>query len=82
MFSVFEIIAFEHVSGISLNYDENIYGRQSTCYETVLRLHIWLKKMFCKWICLGLMENEGESGAVLVSAVIVNREHLDSGKVF
>ena len=40
MFTDFEIMAFEHVLGISRNYDENIWERHSTCYETVLRIHI------------------------------------------
>ena len=36
MFSVFEIIAFELLARMSLNYDENRCAWQSTCYETVL----------------------------------------------
>ena len=38
--------------------------------------------MFSNSIILGLMENSGESTAVLISAVIVTREHVDSPKVF
>ena len=37
---VFEIMVFEHASGISLNYDGNTCERQSTCYERVLRFYI------------------------------------------
>ena len=38
--------------------------------------------MFSISICLGVMENEDESDAVLISAVIVTREHVDFPKVF
>ena len=31
MFAVFEIMAFEHIAGNSLNYHENTYDRLSTC---------------------------------------------------
>ena len=31
MFKDFEIKTFEHVSGISLNFQDNIWERQSTC---------------------------------------------------
>ena len=40
MFKVFEIMAFENVAGISLNYDENKCDRQSTYYQTFPRFHI------------------------------------------
>ena len=40
MFSVCERMAFEHVAGNSLNYDENTCDLQSPCYQTVLRLQI------------------------------------------
>ena len=82
MLRVFEIMAFEHIAGISLNYDKNTCDRQSTCYQTVLRFYIWLKEMFSNSICLGLTEDHGESVAVLISAVFVTREHLDWPKVF
>ena len=62
-------MAVEHVAVVSLNYDENTYDPQSTCYETVLKFHIWLKEMFCNSICLALMENQDESAAVLTSGV-------------
>ena len=52
------------------------------CYQTVLRFHICLKEMFSNLIFLGLMENFDESAAVLISAVIVTSEHVDSPKVF
>ena len=38
--------------------------------------------MFFNSICLGLMENENESAAVLISVVFVTGEHADSSKVF
>ena len=75
-------MAFEDLSGISLSYDENICERQSTCYKTVLRFHIWPKEMFHNSVCLGFMENKDESAAVLIYAVIVTREHVDSRNVF
>ena len=40
MFKVFEIMAFGHVAGISLNYDQNTCDPQSMCYQTVLRFLI------------------------------------------
>ena len=40
MFVVFEIMAFEHVAGNFLNYDENTCDGQSMCYQTVLRFQI------------------------------------------
>ena len=57
MFRIFEIMAFEHVGGIALNYDENTCDRQSTIYQTLLRFHLGLKQIFLNLICLGLMEN-------------------------
>ena len=57
MFRVLKIVAFEHVSGISPNYDENRWERQSPCCEKVLKFHISKKEMFSNSICLGLMEN-------------------------
>ena len=57
MFRDFEIMAFEHVSGIFLKHDKNTCERQSTCYQTVLRFHILLKEVFSNSICLDLIEN-------------------------
>ena len=82
MFRVFQIMAFEHVSGISLNYDKQTCERQSTCCQTVLRSQIWLKEMFSNSICIGLMENLAESAAVLILAVFVTRQHVDSPEMF
>ena len=31
MFAAFKTMAFEHVAGNSLNYEENTFERQSTC---------------------------------------------------
>ena len=70
-------MAFEHIAAISLNYDEDTCDRQSTCYQTVLRFHIWLKEMFSNSVCLGLIQNEDENVAVSISAVFVPREHVD-----
>ena len=82
MLRVFEIMAFKHVAGISLNSYKNTCDWQSTCYQTVLSFHISLKEMFSNSICLGIMGNYCESAAVLISAVSVTPEHLDSPKVF
>ena len=57
MFSVFETVAFEHVSGISLNIDKNTCEPQSMCYETVLRFNIWIKEMVSNSIVFVIMEN-------------------------
>ena len=75
-------MALEHVAGISVNYDKQIFERQATCYENVAKFHIWLKEMFSNSICHGLMENSDESAAVLISAVFVTREHDDSPQLF
>ena len=75
-------MAFEHFSRISLNYDKNTRERESMCYETVLIFHIWLKEIFSNSICLGSVENKDEGAAVLILAVIVTGEHVDSQKVF
>ena len=56
-FSVFELMAFEHVAGVSLIYDENTCDPQSTCDQTNLSFQILLKEMFSNSICFGLMEN-------------------------
>ena len=81
MFRVFQIMALNPVSRISLTYDGNTCERQSTCYQTVLRFHIQLKEMFSSSISLCLIENLDESAAVLISALFVSREHIDSPRV-
>ena len=81
MFRKFEIMAFEHVSGIFLNSDKNIWEQQSTCYQTVPKFQIWQKDVFSNRIFLGLMEISYVSAAVLIPAVIVTRERFDSPKV-
>ena len=48
--------------------------------QTILRLYIWLKKE--NSISLGLIENQDERAAMLISAVFVTREHINSRKVF
>ena len=40
MFFVFQIIVFEPVAAVSLNYEENTCDRQSTGNQTVLRFQI------------------------------------------
>ena len=82
MLTVFEIIAFENVAGISLTSDKQTCERQSTCFQTVKGFHIWLKEMFCNSVSLGIMENYDESAAMLISAVFLTREDVDSPKVF
>ena len=72
------IMAFEHVSEISLNYDENACELKSKCYQKVLRFHIRLKGMLSNSICLGLMKNKDENAAVLISAVFLTGEAFDS----
>ena len=52
MFRAYEIMAFEHGAGISLNYDKNACDRQSICYQTVLMF-----QMFSNLICPSLMES-------------------------
>ena len=75
-------MTLEHVARISLNNDKNTCDRESTRYQTVLRFQIKLKEMFSNTICLGLIENLDESGAVLIWAVFGTPEHVDSRKVF
>ena len=52
------------------------------CYQIVMKFNISQKEIFCNWICFGLMEIYDVSAAVLISAVIVTREHVESPKVF
>ena len=40
MVAVFETMAFEHVAGNSVNYNENTCDGQSTCYQTVLKFQV------------------------------------------
>ena len=82
IFWIFEVIAFEAVTGIFLNYDKNASDRQSTCYETLVRFHIWLRDMFSNVICLGLMESHHKSAVLQVSAVFGTSEHVHSRRMF
>ena len=66
MFRLYDIMTLKHVARISLNNDKNTCDRESTRYQTVLRFQIRLKEMFSNTICLGLIENLDESGAVLI----------------
>ena len=54
--TVFEIMAFKHIAGTSLNSDKNTFYQQRTCYQTVLRFQICLKETFPNPVCLGLIE--------------------------
>ena len=82
MFSVFEIIALEHVAGISLSYEENTSDQRWTCYQGVLRFQIWIKNNFSTSISLCLMENLGESAAVFISVFVGTSKYVDSWKEF
>ena len=55
MLSLLKIIASELVAGIFLNYAKNACDRPSTCWQTVLRFHIWLREMSSNSNCLGLI---------------------------
>ena len=58
MFPVFEIMAFEHVAGNSLNYGGKTCDMwQSRCYETVLKIQTRLTEMLSSSISLWLMGN-------------------------
>ena len=71
-------MTFEHIAGISLNYDDNPCGRQSTCYQTVLRFQMRLQEMFSNSISVGLMENYDKSAGVLITELIVPPDLVDS----
>ena len=43
-FLALELMVFERVPGIYVNYDENTCDRQSTCYQTVVKFQISLKE--------------------------------------
>ena len=75
-------MSFEHVAGISLNYEKQTRDRQSTCYQRVQRFHLPQKQMFSNSICPGLIECSDENAPVLISAVLRTREHVDSPQVF
>ena len=64
-----KIMVFENVAGNSAYCCRNICHRQLMRERTVLRLHIRLKVTFSNWIYLELTRKEGNSSAVLISAV-------------
>ena len=66
-------MAFEIVAGNSADCCRNTCHRQLLREETVLRFHIRLKVTFSNSIYLELTKNEGNSGAVLISAVFGTR---------
>ena len=63
MFLFLEIMAFETVAGTYLIYDEHTCDWQSTCYQTILRFYIWIRKMFSNSICHRLMEKLEKSAS-------------------
>ena len=81
MLMVFEITAFKHVARTSVNSDENTFYRQSACSQTVLRFHICLREMLSNSLSLGLIGYYDESAALLISAVFLTLEHVDSPKL-
>ena len=82
MFSVFEIIAFEPVAGISLIYHKNTADRQSTCYQTLPEFWILSREMFSNSISAGLIEDWDKTAALQGSAVFGICEHFDYQRVF
>ena len=70
---VFEIIEFEIVAVNSAYCCRNTCHRQLMREQTVLRFYIRLKVTFSKSIYLELTRKEGNSGAVLISAVFGTR---------
>ena len=82
MFSVFEIIAFEPVAVISLNFAENTCYRQSSCYETVLGFQIRLRVILSDSICLRLIGNLAKNSLVQVAAAFGSPEHVDCRMMF
>ena len=82
MFSVFEIMALEHLAQIFLSNDENTCDRYSTGCRTVLTIQISLTEMFSNSICLRSMESSDKRAAMVVSAVFNTRELVDSPRVF
>ena len=79
---VLEILAFEAVVVTYLNYHGNICDWQSTCYQTIVRFQIWLRKMFSNSICHRLMEKLDVSATAEISSLFGTREHVDSRSVF
>ena len=70
---VFEIMTFEIVVGTSAYCCRNTCHRQLMREQTVLRFHIRLKVTFSNSIYLELTRKEGNSGAVVISAVFGTR---------
>ena len=69
----FEIIAFEIVAENSGYCCRNTCHRQLMREKTVLRFHIRLMVTFSNSIYIELMRKEGNSSAVLISAVFGTR---------
>ena len=68
-----EKIAFKIVSGNSAYCRRNTCHRQLMREQTVFRFHIGLKVTFSDSIYLELTRKEGNSSAVLISAVLGTR---------
>ena len=66
-------MAFEIVAVNFAYYCRNTRHRQLMREKKVLRFHIRLKMTFSNSINLELMRKEGNSGAVVISAVFGNR---------
>ena len=66
-------MAFEIVNLNSAYICRNTFHRQLMREETVLRFYIRLKVTFSNSIYLELTKKEGNSGAVLISAVFGTR---------
>ena len=56
-FMVLNIIAFELVARVSVNYDKNAWERPSRCEKLVLRFYIPLRVMIHNSVFLILMEH-------------------------
>ena len=70
---VCEIMAFEIVALNSAYCCRNTCHPQLMRKQTVLKFHIILKVTFSNSIYLGLTKKEGNSGALLISAVFGTR---------
>ena len=64
MLTVWKIIAFELLAGVSLNFDEHTCDFPSTSSKVVLGFHIRLREMIHNSTFLILMEHYHKSGAL------------------
>ena len=75
-------MAFEIVAVNSEYCYRNTRHRQLMFEQTVLKFHIRLKQTFCNSIYLELTRKEGNTAAVLISAVFGTRYHVLLRTVF